>query len=137
MRRVLTLVAAGAALVPWACAAENPTKAPLDSAFELRVGAAARVEGSDVEVVFEGVPKDSRCPPGVQCITAGDATVVLRVTGGGKDATTYELHTPRGPSEVEHGPFEVSLVRLGFPPASGQKAPADGYVVTLRVSRRD
>jgi hypothetical protein len=137
MRRALTLVAAGVALVPWACAAENPTSAPLERSFELRVGATAEVEGSDVEVLFEGVPKDSRCPPDVQCITAGDATVVLRVSGGGKDATTYELHTPQGPSEAEHGSYVVSLVRLGFPPASGQKAPAEGYVVTLRVSRRD
>ena len=110
---------------------------PVDRTFDLRVGASTQVEGTDVEVRFEGVPNDSRCPPDVKCISAGDATVVLRLTGGGKDATTYELHTPRGQKEAEHGSYVVSLVGLGPPPASNRQASAGDYVATVRVRRRD
>ncbi len=127
MKLTLTLAAAGIAFAALACAA-NPVSAPLDRSFELRVGESSPVAGTDLEVHFEGVPSDSRCPPDVQCISAGDATVALRVTGGGKAATTYQLHTPRGQKEAEHGSYVVSLVALG---------PPESYVATLRVRVRD
>jgi hypothetical protein len=137
MKRASLLTAAVVALLPWACAAAKPTATPLDRTFDLRAGSSTQVEGTDLEVRFEGVPSDSRCPPDVRCISAGDATVVLRLTGGGKDATTYELHTPRGRKEAEHGSYLVSLVGLGPPPASNRQASAEDYVATLHVRRRD
>jgi hypothetical protein len=137
MKSAALLAVASVAVLPWACASENPASPRLDRSFDIRVGESVPVEGTDVEARFEGVPNDSRCPPDVQCISAGDATVALRLTGGGKDATTYELHTPRGPNEADHGSYVVSLVALGPPPGSGQKTPAEGYVATLRVRRRD
>ncbi len=94
------------------------------------------MEGTDLEVRFEGVRNDSRCPPDAKCISAGDATVALRLTGGGQDATTYELHTPRGRKDAEHGSYVVSLVGLGPPPASDRENPAEDYVATFRVRRR-
>jgi len=136
MKRVPLLAAAGVGLLPWAWAA-NPTSSPLDRAFELRAETSTQVEGTDREVRFEGVRKDSRCPPDAKCISAGDATVALRLTGGGKDATTYELHTPRGRKEAEHGAYVVSLVGLGPPPASDRRTSAEDYVATVRVRRRD
>ena len=137
MKRASLLAAAAVALLPWACAAAKPTAPPLDRAFDLRVGVSTHVEGTELEVRFEGVPNDSRCPPDVRCISAGDATVALRVTGGGKDATTYELHTPRGLKEAEHGPYVVTLVGLGPPPGSGRQTSAEDYLATVRVRRRD
>jgi hypothetical protein len=136
MKRASLLAAAGVALLPWAGAA-NPTSSPLDRAFELRAGTSTLVESTDLEVRFEGVRNDSRCPPDAKCISAGDATVALRLSGGGKDATTYELHTPRGRKEAEHGSYVVSLVGLGPPPASDREKSAEDYVATLRVRRRD
>jgi hypothetical protein len=137
IKRASLLATASVALLPWACAADNPTSPALDRTFDLRVGATAQVEGTDVEVRFEGVVNDSRCPPDVMCISAGDATVALRLTGGGKDATTYELHTASGPQDAEHGSYTVSLVALGPPPASNRQPSAKDYVATVRVSRRD
>ena len=135
--RASLLAAAGVALLPWACAAANPTVPPVDRTFDLRVGASMQAEGTDLEVRFEGVPSDSRCPPDVKCVSAGDATVALRLTGGGKDATTYELHTPRGAKDAEHGSYVVSLVALRPAPASNRQASAEDYVATVRVRSRD
>ncbi|HYN01237.1 MAG TPA: hypothetical protein VE359_02205 [Vicinamibacteria bacterium] len=137
MKRASLFVAAGVALLSWVCAAASTTSPPLDCTFDLRAGTSTQVEGTDLEVRFEGVRNDSRCPPDVKCISAGDATVALRLAGGGKDATTYELHTPRGQKEAEHGSYVVSLVGLGPPPASSRQTSAEDYVATVRVRRRD
>ena len=50
---------------------------------------------------------------------------------------TYELHTPRGAKEAEHGSYVVTLVALGPPPASNRQASAEDYVATVRLRRRD
>ena len=60
------------ALVAVRCAA-TPTEVPLDKAFELPLGASARVTGSDQTVSFEQVESDSRCPAEAECVWAGNA----------------------------------------------------------------
>jgi hypothetical protein len=135
MKSTALVAVASLALLPWACAAESPTSPRLDRAFDIRVGESKPVEGTDVEVRFEGVRNDSRCPPDVQCISAGDATVAVRLSGGGKDAATYELHTPRGQKEAEHGSYVLSLVALGPPTSASRPTPAEEYVATVRLRR--
>jgi hypothetical protein len=71
----------------------------------------------------------------VQCITAGDATVALFVTGGGAAEATHQVHTLDEPREARHGAWRVALVRLEPSPVSTRKTPRGDYVVTLRVSR--
>ena len=127
----LTLVAA------LACAAVSPQSPSLDREFELRAGASARLEGTDLEVRFESVPKDSRCPVDVQCFTAGDATVALRVEGGGTPASTHELHTVDEPRQAQHGPYAIALVGLMPRPVSTRAIPAGDYVATIVVNRAE
>jgi hypothetical protein len=71
----------------------------------------------------------------VQCISAGDATVALFVTGGGAADASHELHTLDAPREARHGAWSVALVRLEPRPVSTRKTPRGDYVVTLRASR--
>jgi hypothetical protein len=129
--------AAGLALLAaLACASANPASPGLDRDFELRGGAEARVEGTDLVIRFEGVPNDSRCPVDVRCITAGDATVALRLEGGGAEARTAQLHTLDEPKEATHGGYVVTLVSLAPPPVSNRPTPLGDYVATLRVRSR-
>ncbi len=121
--------------VAFSCAAVSPQSPSSDRDFELRAGATARIDGSDLAVRFDDVPKDSRCPVDVLCITAGDATVALFVTGGGVTDASHELHTLDGPSEARHGAWNVALVRLEPRPVSTRKLARGDYVVTLRVSQ--
>jgi hypothetical protein len=129
--------AAGALLffVAVSCAAVSPQSPSPDRDFELRAGTTARLEGSDLAVRFDDVPNDSRCPVDVQCITAGDATVALFVSGGGVAGATHEVHTLDAPRDTRHGAWSVTLVRLEPRPVSTRKTPRGDYVVTLRVSR--
>jgi hypothetical protein len=138
MKPPLPLAAAGLALVaPLACAAVSPQSPSLDREFDLRAGASARLEGTDLVVRFEGVPNDSRCPVDVQCITAGDATVALRLTGGGAGASTYELHTLDGPKQARHSSYVVVLIGLAPRPVSTRTIPPGDYVATVLVGRTD
>ena len=137
MRHTTLLPAAGLALVAsLACAAGNPvspcTRPRLRASRE---GASARVKGTDLVIRFEAVPNDSRCPVDVQCISAGDATVTLRLEGGGAGASTVELHTLDQPKEATHGGYVVTLVGLAPRPVSNRPTPFDKYVASLRVRR--
>ena len=136
MRRVPPLSAAGVVLLAsLACAASKPVEPTLDRDFELSGGASARVDGTDLVIRFEGVPNDSRCPVDVQCITEGDATVALRLEGGGAAGETVELHTLDEPREAAHGAYVVVLVALAPRPVSTRPTPLPAYRVTLHVRR--
>ena len=138
MTHLPLLSAAGLALLAsLACAASHPVDPSLDRDFELLGGASARVDGTDLVIRFEGVPNDSRCPVDVQCITEGDATVALRLEGGGAAARTVELHTMDEPKQARHGAYVVVLVALLPRPVSNQPTPLRKYRATLRVHRSD
>ena len=132
--RTLSAAAGGLFFLALSCSAVGPQSPSPDQDFELRAGATARIEDSDLAVRFDDVPSDSRCPVDVQCITAGDATVALFVTGGGSADATHQLHTLDEPRATRHGAWSVALVRLEPRPVSTRKTPRGDYVVTLRVS---
>jgi hypothetical protein len=137
VRRVPPLSAAGVVLLAsLACAASDPVDPSLDRDLQLSGGASARVDGTDLVIRFEGVPNDSRCPVDVQCITEGDATVALRLEGGGA-ARTVELHTMDEPKQATQGAYVVVLLALSPRPVSYQPTPLREYRATLRVHRSD
>ena len=64
-----------------------------EQTMSLNLGAQARLaDGS--RLTYLRLVNDSRCPPGVQCIWAGDAEIELRwePAGSGK-SNTFSLHT--------------------------------------------
>ena len=73
---------------------------------------------------YIGIANDSRCPPDVQCIRAGDADVLFDHAPTGLAASRITLNTERTRSAVLGGLHLqlVDLARRGDPP-----------VVTLRI----
>ena len=55
---------------------------------------------------------DSRCPPGVQCIWAGDAEVAFEWTPANGAADAFSLHTGKDPRSHDLAGRRVSLVSL-------------------------
>ncbi|WP_157475065.1 hypothetical protein [Lysobacter sp. Root494] len=74
---------------------------------------------------YIGIANDSRCPPDVMCIRAGDADVLFDHTGNGSAASRVTLNTERQRS-TSLGKWHLELVDL----ATRGAAP----VVTLRIS---
>jgi hypothetical protein len=87
MRHLATFVFALAALFfSYGCPnpAPHPIKFGLGKPFTLQAGQAA--ECAEVEgfiIALGGVLNDSRCPMGVECITAGKADIAIVLSNGG------------------------------------------------------
>lgn len=114
----------------------QPTQAgePLGQNFTLGVGDVKRVDG--MQIVFEGVEQDSRCPVDVQCIQAGsvvlrfkaeDEIIMLELPGSAKTANALVV-----------GSYIITLVAVD--PSEKRSTvnvdPLD-YKATLRVEVLD
>jgi hypothetical protein len=108
----------------------------LDKEFDIRVGQWVTVEGERLRVTFNSVAEDSRCPEGVQCVWAGNAKVVLRLSKARKRASTMSLNTGVDPKQGTYRGYEVKLVKLDPYPKEGRRIRRRDYVATLVVSRR-
>jgi hypothetical protein len=110
--------------------------AALDQEFEVRAGQRVTIEGERLRVTFSRVGEDSRCPEGVNCVWAGNAKVVLKLSKAGRRASTMSLNTGVNPKQAAYRGYEVKLVKLDPYPKQGHQIRRRDYVATLVVSRR-
>lgn len=103
--------------------------AKLDEPFQLKVGQTASF-ADGFTVTFVSVPNDSRCPIGVSCVWAGNATVILK-SGDGIDT----LNTI-SPSPILRGQYTIKMDSLTPYPVYRNTIPPSAYVVALVVSSR-
>jgi len=135
-RALLGLVA----VLAWAdgCAAgpSEPQPATLGESFTLKAGESARIEAEALQIRFEDVPTDSRCPRGVQCVWEGDATVRVRARKASRAGERLELHTSaREQTSVAYEGYEIRLLQLAPYPVSGETIGQGDYEATLEVIR--
>ena len=77
-------------------ACDDTTTGPsvaIGSEFQLRPSESVSVENTDVELRFEVVTSDSRCPADAICVWQGDATAVFSVRLSGGSSSSLTLHT--------------------------------------------
>ena len=132
------LLLLSAALVIAAC--EQPIIGRLGSQFQVDAGQSARIVGTDLQLMFVRVDSDSRCPVGVQCITAGEAVIALRAQTQKAGTHWLRLRLPGGAqpdstSTRDVGGYHVSVMGLDPPPAAGIRTDSTAYVATLVVTR--
>jgi hypothetical protein len=72
----------------------------------------------------------------VQCVSAGDATVVITVTPPGGAPVERELHTQLGAVDAVVNDYVIRLTGLAPSPLSNRPIPAADYVATFTVNRR-
>ncbi len=117
---------------PLAAASSN---VQLGQQFELRVGGSATVSGENLTVSFQGVPSDSRCHTGVQCVWAGNAVVQVVLSQGGK-AAGLELNTNLEPKTGTYLNYEIELVSLApYPSAKSGAISQSQYRATFVVTK--
>lgn len=131
MRRIL---ACAAAALLSACSIlptdGGPREVVPGREFTLNEGRIALVRGPQLSVEFLGVTDDDRCPIEAVCVSAGDATVRLRLSEPGRDPQVVELRTESAPYAT-YGSHGVQLYALD-PPRSISEPDPD-YRVRLRV----
>ncbi|MEP7326086.1 MAG: hypothetical protein ABI836_09080, partial [Gemmatimonadota bacterium] len=94
----------------------------------LQQGQSVRLGGTRSTLQFLAVPEDSRCPPQVQCIWAGNAKLSLSL-----DDTPFAINTTVDPREAVVAGYRFQLVRLTQGPQGDTVA--TNYSATLRVTR--
>ena len=122
-------------LLASACShAPTTPSAPIGTPFRIGVGQTVRLESAGVELGFEQVLEDSRCPADAICIWAGRARLKawLSVNGARRE---LELRTDT-PQPLRVDGFELDVQALQPFPVSNVRVDPRGYVATLVVTRR-
>jgi hypothetical protein len=128
---VLTLV-----IVSSTGARQAPRTAPLGTAFQLRPGESATITGEQLDVRFDRVTGDSRCPRGAQCIRAGDVRIAVTVQKSGGASAILELMTPSPrPAGATYQQYRIELAAVEPVPEVGRQVRPEEYVATLLVRR--
>jgi hypothetical protein len=91
--------------------------ATLGKAFELQVGQAATLTAEDLNITFDSITEDSRCPVNVGCVWEGRATVVITISKNGRTHGTpalslYGLNRPTEESTKSVPGYLISFVKL-------------------------
>jgi hypothetical protein len=117
-------------------ACDDTTTGPsvaIGSEFQLRPSESVSVENTDVELRFEVVTSDSRCPADAICVWQGDATAVFSARQSGGSSSSLTLHTTGEDRRASASGLTLTLVRLDpYPYASRPISPSD-YRALLRV----
>jgi hypothetical protein len=128
-----TLIALAPAVVMTACATPPAPPAPIhtsvtllpDKATELAPGTTLR---------FERVA-DSRCPPDVRCVWAGELRYHFTLTSAaGSEAFSLTAQAPA--AELSQGALRIALGPAAAPPKTAANAPATPHPVTLTIDRK-
>lgn len=155
------MLALGALVASLGCQkpAPPPVQFELGRLFPLLVGQtgeSSQVQGFTIK--FDKIAADSRCPKGVECITAGKADVVLTLTKSGEsktitlpfilpngteNVTDFNGHTVRimgvapikfKDKEIEPEEYSVVLNVIETPPPMPQAKPGEDFVLGVGES---
>jgi len=92
--------------------------------ISLAPGETAKVEKTKVTVGFVSVASDSRCPRGTNCITEGEAFVMVSVGGGAPQRVRIDVD-PKRTSRLSMEGATVEFLGLNPYPTGVRIAPAE------------
>ena len=116
------------------CSTHRPQSRVLGQAFSLPHGESVAIRSEGLTVAFTEVNEDSRCPTGATCITAGQASVTLRLAKSASDISV--LLTIPGDANAEFEGYTVTLLDLLPYPSIGHALRPEEYAASLLVERR-
>ncbi len=115
--------------------AAGQVHAALGETIVLAVGQSATIRAESVNIRFDRVVEDSRCPVGVTCVWEGDAVVRLVVVQGATTATV-DLHLNATASrERVEGRYKIRLVDLQPQPTGAKPIETTAYRAHVMLTR--
>jgi hypothetical protein len=103
--------------------------------FRIRINQAVSFDRGRLKITFQGVPQDSRCPEGVNCVWSGNAELALSlVTADGRRAR-ITLNTHLDPREFDFHGYRIKLISLTPSPRERQKINRNRYRAVLAVTK--
>ncbi len=130
MRKLLAIAALAGILVI------STDAGPLGQPFSMRTGQTVRVDRGNLSLTFTGVTNDSRCPKGLDCLVAGEATVVIsaRLANGESAALTIKVPAGEGAASQFQG-YSITIIELEPYPEGGKRIEPADYTVKVLVER--
>lgn len=110
---------------------------PFGNAIELKIGQSIRFLPDYLQVGFQKVRSDSRCPIGAQCIWEGIADLQLWLVKPGLDSVYVKasIYGSGRPVVVDTLGYRITLLQLDpYPKTDNRPKPSD-YIATIRVSK--
>ena len=107
----------------------------LEQEFKLKIGESAKSKPEGLEVEFDSVAEDSRCPKGVNCVWAGNAKIILKVKKDAAKPANVELNTNINPQTSRYLEYELRLKELRPYPESEATIKSSDYEITLTVHK--
>ena len=109
--------------------------AHLDKEFTLKIGQSAYLKKEDLTITLESVGDDSRCPRGVSCVWAGNATVVLKVRRSEREPISLNLNTNLEPKVTKYSFYEIGFAGLSPYPSSDSPISKRDYEASVVVRK--
>jgi len=114
----------------------------LGNAFMLKYGETAQLETDEtVQIRFDSILDDSRCPQGVQCVWAGRAIVAITFFQQGQSqSSALVMGDPGGTNyskEAVFGDFTVTLFQVRPHPIAEQTIEQKQYFVQLVIVKKE
>ncbi len=109
----------------------------LGEEFWLAPGGSANIVGQDLQVRFEGVAEDSRCPKGAVCAWEGRVSCIVQLTHDRVSGKTV-LIQPGLTDDYAMAAYKeyVFEFRVEPYPEVGQTIPPDKYRIVLKVNKQ-
>ena len=123
---------------------DNPQIVQVAVPFEIALGEASVLEPEGLQIEFESVKNDSRCPQDAVCVWEGMAEIQLRLTAAHGESTPFHLTIPglvstpyTSGNAVEQYGYQLKLLQLSpYPHVDQPQPPDDGYRAMLLVEYR-
>jgi hypothetical protein len=110
----------------------------LGSQFKLKVNQTTALKSDNIKVKLLNVTDDSRCPSDVECIWAGQVSVLVNVTKDDVKLGDVTLTLGAGNPELavkKVGDYIVEVIEVNPYPISTHTIALSEYIVTLKVSK--
>jgi len=132
MKRTLSILAPVCMIA--ACAAPASNGGPLNTTVTL-VPAASTAVGPGTTLRYDAV-NDSRCPPDVQCIQAGEISYQFTLLGAAGDETFALTRKKPSYDATKHAGVRVALGDAADPPRVAASAPVPAHPVTVTITKK-
>ncbi len=102
--------------------------------FKLNFGQTKSIEAEGLKIKFVNVTEDFRCPADVQCITAGQVTIVINVIKDEQNLGDFSL--TKGRNEylaIDFNGYLMKLIVVDPYPKVEKEIELSDYVITLSI----
>ncbi len=132
MKRMLAILAP-ACLIAACAASPASTGGPLNTTVTLAPSASTPA-GAGTTLRYDAV-NDSRCPPDVQCVWAGELSYQFTLHGAGGDETFALTRDKPQFDATKHPGLHVALGSSAEPPRAAANSPATAHPVTITITK--